>query len=212
MYLFLFILLPAALFIYFNTCGEKKFITLTFTGLITGIIVCGIRFIFFFSHRLIPNSFILNYMFYFARITVAPLLVYVVFLLISKDTAEFKVKAFFPLMAAFNTIYFPYYFLTMSGSVYSNYDLFFRPVIYLALLAGTGYALINVYNAQVSNNKNKKVLYIIMAVVYLMVPAAIDSSYFMNMLFPLFAVIGLIYIAFPVALVSLKKLSSTKTE
>lgn len=212
MYLFLFILLPAALFIYFNTCGEKKFITLAFTGLITGIIVCGIRFVFFFSHRLIPNSFLINYFFYLAKIVLAPLLVYVVFILISKDTFEFKIKAFFPLVASFDTVYLPYYFLTMSGSVYSNYDLFFRPIIYLAYLAGAGYALVNIYKAIQDNNKKKKVLYIIMAVIYVLIPAAIDTSYVMNLLFPLFAVIGLIYIALPAVLAVLSKVSVKKSE
>lgn len=205
MYLFLFILLPAALFIYFNTWGEKKFITLAFTGLITGIIVCGIRFIFFFSHRLIPDSFFLNYFFYLVKIALAPVLVYVVFILISRDSVDFKIKAFFPLIASFNAIYLPYYFLTMSGSVYSNYDLFFRPIIYLAFLAGIAYALWNTYVAVKNNDKKKKILYIVMAVVYVLIPPAIDSSYIVNRLFPFFAIIGLIYIAFPIGLAVYEK-------
>lgn len=210
MYLFLFILLPAALFIYFNTIGEKKLLTLSFTGIITGIVICGIRFIFFNSHRIIPDSFFGNYFFYLINIAILPNIVYGVFFLISKDTIELKLKALFPLMAGFYTIYLPYYFLTLSGSVYSNYDLFLRPVLYLAFLYGLSMAIERLYKAFEEKNNMKKILYIVMLVLYMIIPAAIDSSYIINKAFPLFAIIGIVYILFPVILFVLGKLGKSK--
>lgn len=205
MYLFLLILLPASLFIYYNTIGEKKCITLTFAGFITAIVVCGIRFLFFFSHRIVPHSFIINALFYFTRLVFIPLILYALFVLISKDTAEFKIKSFFPLVAAFNAVYLPYYFLTMSVSVYSNYDLFFRPIIYLAFLIGTSIALQKIYESHLAQNKKQKILYIIMAVVYMFVPSLVDTSYVTNLVFPVFATLAIIYIAFPLVLLFLRK-------
>lgn len=210
MYLFLFILLPAALFIYFNTIGEKKLLTLSFTGIVTGIVICGIRFIFFNSHRIIPDSFFSNYFFYLINIAILPNIVYGVFFLISKDTIELKLKALFPLMAGFYTIYLPYYFLTLSGSVYSNYDLFLRPVLYLAFLYGLSMAIERLYKAFEEKNNMKKILYIVMLVLYMIIPAAIDSSYIINKAFPLFAIIGIVYILFPVILFVLGKLGKSK--
>ncbi|MCQ2589823.1 MAG: hypothetical protein MJ179_05310 [Treponema sp.] len=210
MYLFLFILLPAALFIYFNTIGEKKLLTLSFTGIITGIVICGIRFIFFTSHRIIPDSFFSNYFFYLINIAILPNIVYGVFFLISKDTIELKLKALFPLMAGFYTIYLPYYFLTLSGSVYSNYDLFLRPVLYLAFLYGLSMAIERLYKAFEEKNNMKKIIYIVMLVLYMIIPAAIDSSYIINKAFPLFAIIGIVYILFPVILFVLGKLGKSK--
>lgn len=210
MYLFLFILLPAALFIYFNTIGEKKLLTLSFTGIITGIVICGIRFIFFNSHRIIPDSFFSNYFFYLINIAILPNIVYGVFFLISKDTIELKLKALFPLMTGFYAIYMPYYFLTLSGSVYSNYDLFLRPVLYLAFLYGLSMAIERLYKAFEEKNNMKKILYIVMLVLYMIIPAAIDSSYIINKAFPLFAIIGIVYILFPVILFVLGKLGKSK--
>lgn len=206
MYLFLFILLPAALYIYFNSFGEKSLLTLSFTGIITGVVVCGIRFIFFYSHRIIPNAFFSNYFFYLSRIILLPLLVYLVFFLISRDTIELKFKAFFPLLAGFYITYLPYYFLTMATSVYSNYDLFFRPIIYIAYLGGTCFALLRCYEAFINKNLMGKILYIVMTVLYILIPAAIDTSYVINVAFPLFAVIGIVYIVLPVVLIFFEKI------
>lgn len=189
------LLLPVALFIYFAVSGQKKFFTVAATGFFVGMLVCGVRFVFFYSHRLVPDSFVLNYLFYLTRLVILPMIVYVVFVLISKDTSEFKIKSFFPLMTSFAVVYYPYYFLTMSGSVYNGYDLFFRPVIYLAMLAGFSYALNMIYNSVVNKEAAAKIKYIIIAAVMLLFPALIDTAYLINKFFWLFTILGIAYSA-----------------
>lgn len=136
------------------------------------------------------------------------MILYGVYVLLTKDSVEFKLKAFFPLMASFGAVYYPYYFLTMSGSLYTGYDLFFRPVIYLAMLAGIELAFVKIYEAFTNKNTLNKVLYIIMAVFYLVFPAIVDTSYIMNILFWLFAIFAVLYIAAPVVIYVLTKLKS----
>lgn len=200
--------MPVSLFIYFSVTGEKRFSTLSFTGFFIGMLVCAVRFIFFYSHRLVPESFLSNFLFYFIFICLLPMILYGVYVLLTKDSVEFKLKAFFPLMASFGAVYYPYYFLTMSGSLYTGYDLFFRPVIYLAMLAGIELAFVKIYEAFKNKNTLNKVLYIIMAVFYLVFPAIVDTSYIMNILFWLFAIFAVLYIAAPVVIYVLTKLKS----
>lgn len=189
------LLLPVALFIYFAVSGQKKFITVAATGFFVGMIVCGVRFVFFFSHRLVPESFILNYLFYVTRLVILPMIVYVVFVLISKDSGEFKIKSFFPLMTSFAIVYYPYYFLTMSGSVYNGYDLFFRPVIYLSMLTGFALSLKRIYSACVNEEPSSKINSIVIAALILLFPAVVDTSYVMNRFFWLFTILGIVYSA-----------------
>lgn len=195
MIFFILLLLPVSLFLYYSFTQKKQYLFMTLAAFFVGIIACGVRFIFFYSHRLVPDSFIQNFFFYFTRVTFLPLLVYGLFVLVTKDSWEFKLDGFFPIMAAFNSVYYPYYFLTMLGSVYSGYDLFFRPVIYLAMLAGVSMSIKMIYAAFKNNDSNAKVKSIAITAGYLIFPSLVDTAYAMNAVFWLFVILSVAYIA-----------------
>lgn len=193
MIFFLILLMPVSLFVYYAVYPKNKFLTLTFAGLFFSLLVCAIRFIFFYSHRLVPDNFLENFIYYFIRMIVIPFVLYGAFCLVSKDTGDFKIKAFFPFIGGFTCVFYPYFFLAMSNSVYSGYDLFFRPVLYLAMLISFSLFLKKIYLAH--KKENSKLKYILLSVLFTLFPVVVDTMYFMNKFFFIFALLGVIYIA-----------------
>ena len=187
MLLFLLLLFPVSLVLYFLFAREKKFSLVVFIGFFTGILVCAIHFIVSYAHRLIPDSFFQNYFYYFIKLSFLPmLLVPAGFCVLSKITWEYKAKAIFPLMASFYAVYLPYYIMSMTDSRYSLYDISLRPLIYLAMIIQISYSAKRLVYCIQEDNKSQKLKNIILIIVYMLFPAFADTC---------FAALKMIYIA-----------------
>ena len=207
MLLFLLLLIPVSLIVYIIIRKDRSVILPVFAGLITAVVVCACRFFFTYEHRLIYNSFSENLIYYLVKQSFLPLVVVsAVYALISRDNAQFKVNNFFPLLGTFFAVYLPYCVITSSEFYYQAYDIFLKPVIYLAMLVMISFCLIDGLEAL----KSKKIVCVIFDIliigVYAFYPAVSDALYAINYSFAVILLVGLIYSVLPVVYFSLSKL------
>ncbi|MCQ2582312.1 MAG: hypothetical protein MJ160_00250 [Treponema sp.] len=205
MLLFLVFLIPLLLTLYYFFSEKRNFILVTTIGLVTSILVCLVRLFVFYSHRLIIDSFIQNYFFYLVRLAIIPIgLLYGVFFLLTRDTVEYKLKAFFPLVASFFAVYLPYYIISASGPSYSGYDCFLRPALYAAMIVQLSYSINNLYKFVVEKDQKGIIISSVIAAVYLLFPAAVDSSYMIGRGFGFAVILSIMFIAYPAFISVLK--------
>ena len=207
MLLFLILLLPVTLLAYALIKKDRTIILPVFAGLITASVVCACRFFFTYEHHLIYYSFAQNFVYYLVKQNLLPLvIVSAVYALISRDTAEYKIKNFFPLMCTYFAVYLPYCVITSSEVYYQSYDLFLKPVIYLAMLVQISMSLIAAFNGI----KDHKILSVIinglLIIVYAFYPAVSDALYAIDYSFAIILLIGIIFSALPVLYFFLTKL------
>ena len=106
MLLFLFIVLPLSLVVYYLFNKERKFFCPMLVGALCAVLLCAFKVFFTYSHRLIPVSFSENFAYYLLNQSGAPLCgVSLIYFLITKDSLENKINAFFPLISAFYAVY-----------------------------------------------------------------------------------------------------------
>ena len=207
MLLFLILLLPCALTAYAVFIKDKKIILPVFAGLITAVVVCACRFFFSYEHRLIYDSFSENFIYYLLKQNLLPLLIVsVVYALVSRDTAEYKVKNFFPLLCSFFAVYLPYCVITSSEIYYQAYDIFLKPVIYLAMLVMIASCLINAWQSFVDKKIIFAILDILIILVYAFFPAVSDALYSINYNFAIILIIGIVYSLIPAALLMIRQI------
>ena len=207
MLLFLLTLLPFALILYSFLKKDKKIILPVFAGLVTAVVVCACRFFFTYEHRLIYDSFSENYIYYLVKQNLLPLLIVsAVYALVSRDTAEYKIDNFFPLLCTFFIVYLPYCVITASEFYYQAYDIFLKPVIYLAMLVMISFCLKNGWNSITSKNMFFAALNILIIVVYAFYPAVSDTLYAINYNFAIILIIGLVYSLIPFALFVIRQI------
>ena len=200
MLLFLLTLLPSSLIAYAFLVKDKKIILPVIAGLLTAVVVCTCRFFFTYEHHLVYDSFSEIFTYYIVNQSLLPLfLVSALYALISRDTAEFKVKTFFPLLTVFYTVYLPYCVITSSEYYYQSYDIFLKPVIYLAMLVMISLCLINALEAI----KNKRFVCLIfdflIICLYALYPAVSDALYAIDYSFAVILILGIFYSILPAA-------------
>ena len=207
MLLFLILLLPVTLLAYALIKKDRTIILPIFAGLITASVVCACRFFFTYEHHLIYYSFAQNFVYYLVKQNLLPLvIVSAVYALISRDTAEYKIKNFFPLMCTYFAVYLPYCVITSSEVYYQSYDLFLKPVIYLAMLVQISMSLIAAFNG-IKDHKNFSVIINgLLIIVYAFYPAVSDALYAIDYSFAIILLIGIIFSALPVLYFFLTKL------
>lgn len=207
MLLFLLLLLPAALLTYALIIKNRAIILPIFAGIITASVVCACRFFFSFEHHLIYYSFAPNFIYYLVKQNLLSLvIVSAVYALISRDTAEYKIKNFFPLMCSYFAVYLPYCVITSSEFYYQSYDLFLKPVIYLAMLVQISMSLIAVYNGIKERKIICAIINCLLILVYALYPAVSDALYAIDYSFAVILIVGIIYSIFPVVCFFLTKL------
>lgn len=178
MLLFLLLLFPVSLVLYFTFTKEKKFLLVVYMGFITAVIVCAVAFITSYPHRIIPDSFFKNYLYYFIKITFLPMLLLpAAFCVFSKNSPDFKAKSIFPLMASFYVVFLPYHIMSLTDSRYSLYDISLRPIIYLAMIIQIAYAAKRLVHSIEESNQAQKTKNIIAIVIYLLYPAFADTCF-----------------------------------
>ena len=142
MLLFLLLFMPCVLAMYCFVTKNKKVVPVMFIGLLIAVLYTAVRVIAFYSHRVITDSFMVNYIYYLIRFTIIPVVtIYVLYILLTRDTWEFKISMFFPLIGTFYAIFIPYKVVAFTPSTYNGYDLFLRPMIYMAMVGGIAVCL-----------------------------------------------------------------------
>ncbi|MBR5402520.1 MAG: hypothetical protein IK102_12020 [Treponema sp.] len=207
MLLFLILLLPAAFTIYACAIKDRKIILPSFAGLITGVIVCACRFFFTYEHRLVYYSFGENFGYYLLKQSFLPLLlVSAVYALVSRDTLEYKIKNFFPLMCTFFAVHLPYCVITSSEFYYQAYDIFFKPVIYLAMLGQISLCFLWIYKGITQHKVAAIVINSLIIALYAIYPAVSDALYAIDYSFAVIFIIGLVYSLIPLAMLVIKQI------
>ena len=193
---FLLLLFPFALAVYGIWTKEKKDIIPLFCGVMSAVIFCAIKVFLTYSHRIVPFSFSENMIYYLLRLSLLPVCVlYLLYFFLVKDTSEYKIQSFFPLTAGFYAVYLPYYIISASEAVYSGYDLFWRPVLYLSLICLCAISLHYLYKSIKEKNYLFIAISALLLIVALIVPAISDALYAINYSFSLIVLIDVFYMA-----------------
>ena len=211
MLLFLILLLPAAFLAYAFTIKDRSIILPAFAGLITAAFVCACRYFFSYEHRLIYFSFGQNFSYYLIKQNFLPLLVVsAVYALISRDTMEYKFKNFFPLLCPFFAVYLPYCVITSSEVYYQAYDLFLKPVIYLAMIGQIALSLLSLYNGITQRKIAPIIINCLVILFYAIYPAVSDALYAIDYKFALILILGILYSVVPVVFVVISALKQSQ--
>ena len=199
MLLFLFIVLPLALVVYYLFNKESKFFCPMLVGVLCAVLLCAFKVFFTYSHRLIPVSFSENFAYYLLHQSCVPLSgVSLIYFLITKDSLESKINSFFPLISAFYAVYLPYLVVSGTTSVYSGYAIFMKPLVFLAMIVQCALSLRCIFVSVKSKNVVFAAINIVLIVAYMIIPAIIEALYAMNMSFVAVIVLSGVLIVLPV--------------
>ena len=190
MYLFLIVFMPLSLVWYLIREKDKAVIPVAIAGALSSIVFCAFKAFFSFSYRTPRAGFFVNYAYILLAYTLIPVTaIYLIFLVFSKDDDAFVAESYFPLLCAFFSVYVPYTVLAGSRSDYSLFELFCKPVLYTAMLASSAVCVFFLYRMGSSGKKIRT--WVVMLVVFLFMPAAIEAAWFVGLPFfvwlPLFA-------------------------
>lgn len=165
----------------------------------SAVIVCAIRMIFFYPHRIVPFSFAGNIFYFLIKECFLPaVILYVVFFIVSKDTLEYKINGIFPLELSFYVVYFPYAVINSSSGFMEPFSLILKPIIYVAMFGAVGIMAREMYRLCKSKKKIwLVVIYSLLILVYMVGPAVIESLYLMNTKFWMAFLCTLCYVAYP---------------
>ena len=212
MLLFSCILLPLLIAGFCFTTKEKRLITVIGLGLLSAIFVAAFQAFFTFAHRIIPYDFVENFLYLAFRQAFLPVIIlYGLYLLISRDDTKLKITSFLPLELSFYAIYLPYLTVTTSEGLYSAFALFFKPLLFAAMLLQLSIFINWIYISAKSKKFYFSVLFVILALAWLFLPAVFEA-FFLLQLYPLLWIIGgVVYILLPVVLLVLKGLATVRS-
>lgn len=180
MVLFLLILLPCVLGLYFFQVANCKKSLVAFAGLFSAVVYCTAAGLFSSAFRLVPDAFFSNFIYYFLKETFIPLvLLYGIFFVWSKDILEYKIDSFFPLVLAFYSVFLP--FSIMFGVIEFNFfQLFIKPLIFLFMIMSSFTVVKIFYRILQKELKNKYVYIILLSLAFLIIlvlPAIVDALF-----------------------------------
>ena len=199
MFLFMILLFPAVLGFYWVRTSETKIRTLIFTGFLIGVFVDIFMALFTYLHRIPEYNFISNMLYFSLKNYILPsVILYLVYFFIVKESLEFRIKSFFPLIASFFAVYMPYVAIVTDESLFSVFSLFFKPAIYLSYVIYLSFFIFKLYKFLINRKKLHTVFTILFLLVSMLLPAILETLYIMSALliftyiFSFFYVIGAI--------------------
>ena len=199
MYLFLIILFPAALVWYLISTDDKAAVPVVLTGALSSVLFCALKAFFSFMYHLSSASFLSGYVYILFGQTLIPVtVVYLLFFFLSRDTVLFRIKSYFPLTASFFAVYLPYHILAGGSSFYSVFELFMKPVLYLMMLVMSALCIQFVYRSFSAKSIKMRILWILLLLASLLVPAAIETVWFSGLPVWLWLILWLGYVFFAV--------------
>ncbi len=201
MLLFMFLLLPVVLAGYCFYRKDSKMIPSIFIGLVSAVLVCLFKTFFLYAHRIIPYSLGSNIAYLLIRQTLLPVLIlYGIFIAVSKDSLEYKGKAAFPLIISFYMVYLPYTIVTTSEGLYSGFSIFVKPLLFAFMILFVSFCAVKTVKAIEEKKIVFIVLYSIIALVYMFMPALIESFSIINENIVVQIILSIIYCLIPVGL------------
>lgn len=213
MLLFLFIVLPLSLVVYYLFNKERKFFCPMLVGALCTVLLCAFKVFFTYSHRLIPVSFSENFAFYLLNQSCVPVcVVSLIYFLMTKDSLENKINAFFPLISSFYAVYLPYQVVSGTTSVYSGYAIFIKPLVYLAMIVQCALSFRCIFSSIKSKKAAFVVINIVLIVAYLIIPAIIETLYAMNLSFVAVIILSAVYVIIPVVHLILSKMKGLSSQ
>jgi len=180
MFVFMNALLPiCAVFVWIRVHNSAIRIVII-AGFLAGVLVTTTRAALSFMHRAIPYSFMQNFLYYSVCEYILPAVaLFVAYFLVAKDTTEFKVKSFFPLMTAFYAAYMPYCIIASADSFYF-FTLFGKPALILAMLILYSKTIVTLYKNVREKSKNKLVRSVILLGQAALVPPCVETLWLLN--------------------------------
>lgn len=195
---FLLLFIPFLLGLYCAYKKDGRNVLVISIGTVVAVLLCTIKSMFFFSHRVVPYSFGMNLYYHFIQGILPLVLLIIIYFLLTKGNFDEKVEFVFPLIASFFMVYLPYFAMnSVESSVYSSYVLFIRPIIYGSLLIYVSYCL-NYIN-KFLKNKLIVVAMVILLIVCLALPVVFDSLYDIGKSVNLVYIFAIIYSVIPIA-------------
>ncbi|MFA6856290.1 MAG: hypothetical protein WCR31_03680 [Treponema sp.] len=199
MFLFLIILLPSVLAYNLINSDDKAVIPVVLTGVLSSVLFCALKAFFSFMYHISSAAFLPNYVYILFGQTLVPVaVVYLLFFFFSRDEISFRIKSYFPLMCSFYSIYMPYHIIAGSSSAYSAFELFFKPVLYLMMLTASSLCVRFVFRSFGMRNIKTKIIWILALCVTLLLPAAIETLWFMGFPVWVWLFLGAAYVFFAV--------------
>lgn len=196
MFLFMVLLFPTVLAFCCVHSDKKIYGFLIACGAFLGILVSGFTAAFSYMHRIPEYSFFSNFFYYFFKQYALPLiLVYALYFFITKDSYEFRVKAFFPFVTSFFAIYMPYCIIASATSSveFSFYILFIKPVEMLSMIFLCSLIAYKIYCATLEKKVKTIVLYSIFALLVLALPAILETLWLMCIALPFVYIAAVCY-------------------
>lgn len=176
MFLFSFLILPVFFVWYCFYKKNSKIVPAILIGIVCAVLLCLFLALFTFSHRIVPYSFSQNLTHLLLTQTVLPLLLpYLLFLLFSKDTLEYKTESFLPLSLSFFEIYLPFIIITTSEGLYSGFSLFIKPVLFLIMILVCSFSVKQIYKSIISKKVIQIIIFTVVFVMFMMIPSFIEA-------------------------------------
>jgi len=202
MLLFSFVLLVLLLISYCGFRKNGKILPIIVSGVLSAILVCSFKTLFLFSHRIVPYSFGQNYIYLLFRQTIIPVIVlYAVFCLISKDSLEYKINAFFPLELSFFAVFLPHIIISTSEGLYSGFTLFVKPVLYACMLIQLGIFFKWFYQSLQKKQIVLQILFVIGGLIFMSIPALLEALCMIKIQMPIVIAGSVIYPLIPITLI-----------
>ncbi len=201
MFLFLILLFPTVLYFCCSHSSKRIYGFLVAAGTFLGILASGGTALFSYMHRIPEFSVASNFFYYFFKEYVLPLvLVYALYFFATKDSVEFRVKAFFPVVAAFYAVYMPYCVIASSSAAFSFFQLFIKPVLMLSMVFMASFFAYRIYCAAVSGNIRKIVVLSLFALIVLLVPPALETMELLCIALPVVYIVAVVFALFALVL------------
>ncbi len=175
MFAFLFLAVPAFLVFYCITDNhfenKKSFIPPVLFGFLIGLFYITIKEFFIFNSKLNTASFFSTAAIFFMHKEFIPMAICtVIFIIFSKDSAQYKISAISPLFYSFYSVFIPYEVIS-HGEKTSFFCIMILPLFAISAVL----IFMELLNLSFKNFKNKKtpsaILFIVLAVISSFVPA-----------------------------------------
>lgn len=194
MFLFMILLFPTVLGFCAAHSDKKIYGFMIALGAVSGIAVCACSAVFSYMHRIPQYSLVINFFYYFLKIYALPLLLlYAAYFFVTKDSFDFRVKAFFPVVASFYAIYMPYCIIAASDASFSFFLLFVKPVVMLSMVFLSSLIAYRIYCRALENSVSRIVLLGFCEFFVLALPALLEALWLMCLMLPVVYIAAVIY-------------------
>lgn len=196
MYLFTIIAIPAFLmsWILSKTKQERlSFIPAILWGFLGSSLFCAIKAFFFISEYIQTASYLNEFIRLFLLESFLPCVILCgLFVLFSKDSVEYKINCFIPLVGSFYAVFVPYKIFSLTEPL-SFFPLFVKPVLFISMVIFCAFIIQNIYSAYGSKSIGKIILLSILLLANLCIPALMETWWYFGGKFYFYTPVAVIY-------------------